>query len=317
MNHPQDKMATASEIIASIISSMRLGIEDLHTRRLAPGIFRVYLHSTDYVRLEGIFEELQEDSFRALDQSLDSLNRSVGRGWIGSLSHWLQERWSRLTSTPAIETVRPVIKPERGWQISFHTLKDPAGQPGEVVIDTILSASSQPDSEEGARVRRTLHRLHNPEGLKAPGVPTKPPTGRLISRSGEGHSRPLWTGRQVDDLPVLAWISFQGAVGRRSYAMSKKLMVAGRGGRGVRTDLELPPLPGISREHFRIRVEEGVFSIQDLSSFGTMVDGYPIPATLATGTHESDETDLWVVLPRHCLISVAGVLSLEFIAAEE
>ena len=317
MNHPQDKMATASEIIASIISSMRLGIEDLHTRRLAPGIFRVYLHSTDYVRLEGIFEELQEDSFRALDQSLDSLNRSVGRGWIGSLSHWLQERWSRLTSTPAIETVRPVIKPERGWKISFHTLQDPASQPGEVIIDTILSASPEPASEEGGRMMRTIHRLHIPEELKTPGVPTESVTARVISRSGEGHSRPLWTRRQVDDLPVLAWIRFQGAVGTQSYAMSKKSVVAGRGGRGVQTDLKLPPLPGISREHFRIRVEEGVFSIQDLSSFGTMVDGYPIPATLATGTHESDETDLWVVLPRHCLISVAGVLSLEFIAAEE
>ena len=317
MRDSREDVLTAREVIESITRSMRLGIEDLHTRRLAPGIFRVYLRSTDYVRLEGIFEELQEDSVRALDESLDSLNRSIRRGWIRSLSHWLQERWSRLTSTPAIETVRPVIKPERGWKISFHTLQDPASQPGEVIIDTILSASSEPASEEEDRLRRTIHRLRNPEGLKTPVVPTKSLTAQVISRSGEGHSKPLWTRRQVDDLPVLAWIRFQGAVGTQSYAMSKKSVVAGRGGRGVQTDLKLPPLPGISREHFRIRVEEGVFSIQDLSSFGTMVDGYPIPTPLATGTRESHETDLWVVLPRHCRISVAGVLSLEFIAAEE
>jgi predicted component of type VI protein secretion system len=79
-------------------------------------------------------------------------------------------------------------------------------------------------------------------------------------------------------------------------------MVIGRGGRSYWVDLKLETLPDVSREHCRIRrdTETGRFTIEDVSQFGTAVNGKPV------GRNASAE------LPRRATISLAGVVDLQW-----
>lgn len=324
MNDYRDSTATAHQIIESITSSMRQGIEELSARRLAPGVFRVYLHSTDFARLKGVFGELQEEALRALDESLDSLNQSTGGECFRWLGHRFLKRFPlflafgerfRSSLGQRAARVQPLIKPESGWQVTFHLNEDPEGKPGGIVIDTLLS--------EGLTTKsvRLLYRTDPHDRAKSLDQQITSSLSRKGTRINptvrKRLTRILWPNEREGEQPVLAQLEFQERGEWKSYRMTQPTIVVGRGGKGVQPDVQLPPLSGISREHFRIRVHEGIFFIQDLSTFGTMVDGYPIPNSLARSRRNPIEVDLWVTLPRRCQISLAGVMSLEFIATEE
>ncbi len=87
--------------------------------------------------------------------------------------------------------------------------------------------------------------------------------------------------------------------------MTKNQVVIGRGGRSYWVDLRLDTLPDVSREHCRIRrdPETGRFTIEDVSQFGTAVNGKPV------GRNASAE------LPARATISLAGVIDLQWEAA--
>ena len=84
--------------------------------------------------------------------------------------------------------------------------------------------------------------------------------------------------------------------------MVKNQVVIGRGGRSYWVDLKLETSPDVSREHCRIRrdPETGRFTIEDVSQFGTAVNGKPV------GQNASAE------LPKRATISLAGVIDLQW-----
>src|SRR5580704_9443711 len=98
--------ATAREIILEIVRNMREGLEPLHYSTLAPAIYHVYLHPDDLDRLRGIIPRILEESKRALDEELATLNRD-------SIADRL--KLSRRTSPK-------ITPPEGGWQI--HLLEN-------------------------------------------------------------------------------------------------------------------------------------------------------------------------------------------------
>ena len=333
MNDPREEAVIADEIIESILSSLRQGIEDLYTRRLAPKLFRVHLHSSDFARLEGIFRELQGDAHRALDESLDSFNQSRRGSWLECFKRWFHgrspESWPgeervRLPFCQSRGQLQPLIKPEGGWQITFHHNEDPTGRPGEIIIDTVLFNPLSPSvAGEGVprKSARVIYRTRQPGRASASGQPlgTRSPHPLALDSPTvrEKLTQILRAKERGGDQPVFAWLEFEERGERKSCPMTRRSIMVGRGSKEIQPDVQLPPLPGISREHFQIRMQEGIFLIQDLSKFGTMVDGYPIPNPLRTATHDPNQTDLWVALPRRCRITLASVLSLEFIAEEE
>jgi pSer/pThr/pTyr-binding forkhead associated (FHA) protein len=62
--------------------------------------------------------------------------------------------------------------------------------------------------------------------------------------------------------------------------MRKDTLSIGRGGSSVWVDVQVVTSPKVSREHFRLRRDGDAFFIQDLSTWGTSVDGQPIPAAV-------------------------------------
>jgi pSer/pThr/pTyr-binding forkhead associated (FHA) protein len=63
------------------------------------------------------------------------------------------------------------------------------------------------------------------------------------------------------------------------FSMRKDTLSVGRGGSSVWIDVQVITSSKVSREHFRLRRDRaGRFYVQDVSSWGTSVNGVPLPA---------------------------------------
>src|SRR5262245_29503072 len=65
----------ARDIVDAIVRNMRENLEELPYSRLAPSSYTVYLHPTEFARLEGIVPILQEQTCRALSEALGRISR--------------------------------------------------------------------------------------------------------------------------------------------------------------------------------------------------------------------------------------------------
>jgi pSer/pThr/pTyr-binding forkhead associated (FHA) protein len=75
-----------------------------------------------------------------------------------------------------------------------------------------------------------------------------------------------------------ARLSYTDERGAGVFAISKDLVKIGRGGSAHWVDLAVVTGPRVSREHCRIRRDaSGRFFIQDVSTWGTFVNGAPVP----------------------------------------
>jgi predicted component of type VI protein secretion system len=84
--------------------------------------------------------------------------------------------------------------------------------------------------------------------------------------------------------------------------MAAPEIAVGRGGRTEYCDLELDGLVDVSRQHFYLRRDEGTgdFFIQDVSKFGTAVDGKRL-------VHKE-----WVRIPPKATIKLSDKIVIEF-----
>src|SRR5262245_5423124 len=84
----KDRRRPARDIIDAVVDNMGKNLEPLKYSTLAPSRYTVYLHPTEFARLEGIMPILQEQTVRALTDALQKLNgrsplrRRVDR-WMG------------------------------------------------------------------------------------------------------------------------------------------------------------------------------------------------------------------------------------------
>src|SRR6476660_450152 len=65
----------ARDLIDAVVHNMQKNLEQLKYSTLAPSRYIVYLHPSEYARLEGIIPILQEQTVRALADELLRLNR--------------------------------------------------------------------------------------------------------------------------------------------------------------------------------------------------------------------------------------------------
>ena len=94
LSHKTDRAAQparrpARDVIDAVVENMRTNLEPLKYSTLAPSRYTVYLHPSEYARLEGIVPILQEQTIRALAEELERLNarspmRRSKRKWAAS-----------------------------------------------------------------------------------------------------------------------------------------------------------------------------------------------------------------------------------------
>ena len=238
----------ARDIIDAVVDNMRKNLEPLKYSTLAPSRYTVYLHPSEFARLEGIVPVLQEQTVRALTDELARLNqRSPLRRWAG--------RWRR-GSDPDIRNAAA------DWQVDF--LPDPDGdmQDGDLLIDSELVLPASPDLGVGERTRR-ITSVH---------------AGQQTTTREQTVSRT----RTAPTAPVLARIEYDDDAGHHDYDVLKDSTTIGRGGVAYPVDVRVASSPDVSREHARLRRDAatGRFFLIDLSSLGTTLERAPRPQGL-------------------------------------
>ena len=221
---------------------------------LPPAIFHVYLHSTDYERIEGIVPRIVAELQKALTEEVRKLNQGRSRG--GMLSRLIEQ-----------EEAAPIEIPAAGWEVYIHPDRNDGLKPGDLGIESLLP-------------------------LPAPLEFDGPPTTRIVRSivTGTGRSSTTIEVPQAPSTPApstdpgtaeRASLRYEDERGPHLFSMRKDTLSVGRGGSSVWVDVQLVTSPKVSREHFRIRRDGRSFFIQDLSTWGTFVNGTPVSPAVA------------------------------------
>ena len=288
-----DGRRPAREVIDAVLANMRRNLEPLKYSTLAPSRYLVYLHPSEYARLEGIVPILQEETMRALADELAALNRQP------ALMRYAARVLGRDTAT---------VKNAGQWHVEF--LPDPDGEmaEGDILIDSELLLPAQPELGVGERTRRvtTMH----------PGQQTSPPDGvpnARVVRDGV-EERIATESRPSERIPAHARIVYEDNAGQHAYEVVTDSVTIGRGGVTYPVDIKIASSVDVSREHARIRrdPQTGRFYLIDLSSLGTTLNGRHVPRGYDEVDGTKRENGAETPVPDEARIGLADTVYLNF-----
>jgi hypothetical protein len=289
--HP--KAPSGRDIWKAVREELRLNLYELPFSTLCPTVYHVYLHPEDFRTVEGIVPRLVAELHQALTADVERTNRrltAAGRRVMGRV-------FQR-------EDMAPIDLPAGAWDISITADQDgelPRGHLG------ILSSLSMP----------------------APATYGGTPTTRIV-RSVVGGGRRTSTTTDVPrvgaertarDSPAApqgarARLTYDDDQGSHEFTMQKDSLVIGRGGSAAWVDVQVVTTARVSREHVRIRRDpSGSFFLQDVSLWGTSVDGEPLPPAVKTAEgvlQPGAEREL----PPRARIDLAGAVRIQFEAVQ-
>lgn len=277
----------ARDIIEAVVDNMRKNLELLKYSTLAPSRYIVYLHASEFARLEGIIPILQEQTARALTDELHKLNRRHPLlKWALRLSSGQADRWPRASGVE-------VRNAAADWQVDF--LADPDGDmnEGDLLIDSELILPASPELGVGERTRRitTVHA----------GARTSTREQTVNRTQGAAES-------------VLARIEYDDDGGHHAFDVVKDSITIGRGGIAYPVDMRIMSSPDVSREHARLRrdPQTGRFYLIDLSSLGTTLNGRHVPRGFDEVDGAKRENGAETPLPDAAKIGLADTIFLNF-----
>jgi len=277
---PVDKRRRpARDLIAEVLKNMRANLEPLKYSTLAPSRYLIYLHPTEYERLETIIPLLREQTIRALTEELQALNKRSA----------VQRYAERFLGSGAA----PVESAAGEWQVEF--LPDPDGdvEEGAILIDSQLRLPAAPELG-GEKTRRitTMH-VGNIVATRA----------RIVS---EAPTAPV--------VRVLAKLTYEDEVGHHTFEITKDSITIGRGGATYPVDVKILASADVSREHARIRrdAQTGRFFLIDLSSLGTTLNGRHVPRGFDDAEGAKKENGAETPLPDQARIGLADTVYLQF-----
>jgi len=270
----------ARDLIEAVVDNMRKNLEPLKYSTLAPSRFTVYVHPTEYARLEGIIPILEGQTIRALADELHKLNhRSPVKRWL-----------ERLRGDPGPQ----IDNAGAEWQIEFRADPDGDMNEGDLLIDSELVLPARPDLGVGERTRRitTIHDGHR--------TTTREQT---VNRGPQGPTAPLFARVIYDDTS-----------GQHTHEVVKDSVTIGRGGIAYPVDIRIASSVDVSREHARIRrdPQTGGFYLIDLSSLGTTLNGRHIPRGYEERDGAKRENGVETPLPDTARIGLADTVFLDF-----
>jgi hypothetical protein len=284
------KVPSGVTIWNAMRDELRMNMYQLPFTTLPPTIYHVYLHPDDFDRIEGIVPRIIAELQKALTEEVRKINEGRTRG--GMLSRLIEQ-----------EEASPIELPSAGWDVHIHADRNDELEPGDLGIESMLP-------------------------LPAPVEFGGPPTTRIVRSvvTGAGRSsttievqQPAPSIRSAGDLNTAerASLRYEDEQGAHVFSMRKETLSVGRGGSSVWVDVQVVTSARVSREHFRLRRDpSGAFFIQDFSTWGTSVDGQPIPAAVpdADGVLRPGAEH---PLASPARIEMAGVLVIEFEARRD
>jgi hypothetical protein len=268
------------DIIEAVVANMRRNLERLKYSTLAPSRYNVYLHPSEFERLEAIVPVLHEQTIRALDEELRRIN-----------AHAPAPRWMRrMTREPEPE----VRNAATDWHVAF--MADPDGElkEGDVLVDSELLMPARPDLGVGEQTRRIATvqsaqyaRTIEHTSCRSSASPASRLLGRLEYDDGSGH---------------------------HFYDVTTDCFTIGRGGIAHPVDVRIVSTTEVSREHARIRRDTATdrFFLIDLSTLGTTVNGRHVPKGFDEIDGAKQENGSEAALPDVATIGLAGKIFLDF-----
>jgi hypothetical protein len=256
--------ALGKDIIGAIVANLQEAREPLRYSTLVPSIYDVYLHPDDHDRLAGVFPRIRDEARRALAEEVARLDGRKKRLLPGLSSHGTKHQ--------------PV---ESDWYIQFHKDEDEELAPGDILVDSQLTLPPEKEYGAGGKTQRNV----------------------TVTSSGETRKLKRSQEEPKPSAAAIARLVYQDRAGNQKvFMMTSEEISIGRGGRTEYCDLELDAPPDISRQHFYLRRDESTreFFIQDVSRFGTTVNGKGI------------EPKQWVPLPARARIGLAGKMAIDF-----
>jgi hypothetical protein len=278
---------TGDEVIREILRNLDSGLFKIRYTTLAPSIFHVYLHPSDYDLLRPVATPVIQEAKRALRDKLDELNRAEQGSALAR----------RLGISGGSEMEYKILASD--WSIEFFADHEGKLAPGEIEINSQLAAAPPVEYGDGALTRN---------------ITKRDAEGQLTSRLSAGATAsPKETTEQI-----FAYLRFENGGQPQVYPMTKNQVVIGRGGKSFWVDVKLDAPPDVSREHCRLRRDPatGKFFLKDVSQFGTTVNGDRVPSSLEKKDGEDRDRNVEVPLSGRARIGLADVVTLEFEAAE-
>jgi len=289
------------DLIGEVLRNMEEGLFRIRRKTLVPAIYRIYLNPEDYEPFRDVVPFIAGEIRAALDERLSRLNGSKRR-----LAHGLLEKIGIGDAAGEALGATEFVRVSDAWTVEIYPDLDGKLQPGEIEVYSDLGAPQKAEYGAGSLTRRIFPKKEEALADSSPTVATLPVPAASPEATVEGSAGNEENSDAEGTNPrAFAYIRYADQQGPKTFEVTKNLMVIGRGGRSYWVDIKLETLPDVSREHCRIRrdAETGRFTIEDVSQFGTAVNGKPV------GQNVSAE------LPRRATISLAGVVDLQWEAA--
>jgi hypothetical protein len=256
--HP--KPPSGRDIWMAVREELRLNLYELPYSTLCPTVYHVYLHPEDFQTIEGIVPRLVAELHQALTGDVERLNRRVARAGRRALGRILQR-----------EEMAPIDVSPDGWDVSITADQDGELARGHLGILSSLSMPA-PASFAGTPTTRIVRSVVS--GGRRTSTTTDVPQ-ITADRTGSGATSAEPGAR--------ARLTYEDDQGRHEFTMQKDSLVVGRGGSAAWVDVQVVTTAKVSREHVRIRREpSGRFVIQDVSLWGTSVNGKLLPPAVKT-----------------------------------
>jgi hypothetical protein len=287
------------DLIGEVLRNLEEGLFRIRGKTLVPSIYRIYLNPEDYEPLRDVTPFIAKEIAVALEEKLKAWNETRGR-----LRARLLNRIGVRGLTPSDSSEGRYVRLEDAWVVEIQPDLDAKLAVGEIEIYSELGAPQKRGQLEGSMTRRIFPKqADNQAGSSPPDTSTDsdpaPPgaAASLIPPSADQEATPS---------RPRAHLRFIDEHGPHIFEVTRNQVVIGRGGRSYWVDLKLDTLPDVSREHCRIRrnPETGAFTIEDVSQFGTFVDGKPVGQNAVAQ------------LPSRATIDLAGVIELQWEVAE-
>jgi hypothetical protein len=283
-----ERQITGDDILAEILRNSEAGQFSIRRTVLLPSIYHVYLHPADYEVIRPVIPALTAEARSALIERVEELTEKSRPSAISKMLG--------LDSTNTV--IYKILDPD--WTVEFHPdAEDKLGR-GDIEVYSELASAARPEFE-GAMTRHVTRRLS--DGAKA----------TFPAPEGAEKTARVPAATVSPDL-AYGWLRYKQDETDHVFAITKAETLIGRGGKAFWVDVKVTAPPDVSREHCRLRREpaSGRFYLKDLSQFGTSVEGVRVPSSM---DGERDK-NLEVELPARATISLAGVFSIEFEAAE-
>ena len=281
MNQPEP-LATGKAIILEIVRCLTANLEPLLYSTVAPARYFVYLHQSDYDRLEGLLPRLASEARRALDEEVARWNAGT-QGRRSPLDRLLGQ-----SAPPA----PPIDPPAGGWDVRFEPDTENEMNPGDIAVASELVLPARAELS-GSRTRR---------------ITTLRQGDRTSVREQVIEPGPRGDGT------VVATLAYEDRKGRHRLPLVSRQVVIGRGGVGYWVDVKLDTSADVSREHVRLRCDEasGQFFLKDMSTLGTTIDGVRVPPSIEIVDGVRRDRQVEVPLPARARIGLADTVFIDF-----